>query len=60
MACYKTRNGNGNGTKRNEIKAVLARQLIIEHFDFASSQLNSQCKKSDDQSDNLESKVTGT
>ena len=34
-ACYKTRNGNGNGTKRNEIKTVLfsfflyiARELI--------------------------------
>ena len=43
--------------ERNEIETVLARALISEHFDFASSQLNSQCTKSDE-SDNLEPEVT--
>ena len=32
-------------------------QLISEHFDFALSQLNSQCTKSGE-SDNLESDLT--
>ena len=43
--------------KQNEIETALARQLISEHFDFASSQLNGQCTKSDE-SDNLEPEVT--
>ena len=46
MACYKTQNGNGNGTKRNEIKTAHVRQLISEHFDFALIQFKSQCMKS--------------
>ena len=41
--------------KWNEIEIALARQLISEHFDFTSSQLNGQCTKSDE-SDNLEAK----
>ena len=55
--CYKTQNGNRNGTKRNEIETARAQQLISEHFDFALSQLNSQCMKSS-QSDNLELELT--
>ena len=51
-ACYKTRNGNGNGTKRNRIGAR-AQQLISEQFDFALS----QCTKSGE-SDNLEPEVS--
>ena len=43
--------------KQNEIETVLARMLISEYFDFASSQLNSQSTKSDE-SDNLEAEVT--
>ena len=39
--------------KWNEIETVLVRQLISEHFDFTSSQLNGQCMKSDE-SDKLE------
>ena len=53
MACYKTRNGNGNGMKQNETQTALARQLSSEHFDFTLSQLNSQCTKSGE-SDNLD------
>ena len=39
--------------ERNEIETVRVWQLISEHFDFALSQLNSQCTKSDE-SDKLE------
>ena len=35
-----------NEMKRNKIETALVWQLIFEHFDFASSQLNSQCTKS--------------
>ena len=30
----------------NEMESARARQLFSEHFDFALSQLNSQCTKS--------------
>ena len=43
--------------ERNGIETVLSRQLISEHFDFALSQLNSQCTKSDE-SDNFKVEVT--
>ena len=43
--------------KRNEIETARARQLISEHFDFALSQLNSQCMKGGE-SDNFEPKLT--
>ena len=43
--------------ERNEIETALLWQLISEHFDFASSQLNSQCTKSDE-SDNFEVEIT--
>ena len=41
----------------NEIETARAQQLISEHFDFALSQLNSQCMKSSE-SGNLEPKLT--
>ena len=43
--------------EQNEIETGHARQLISEHFDFALSQLNSQCTKSSE-SDSLELKLT--
>ena len=57
LACYKTQNGNGN--EKNQIEAARVRQLISEHFDFALSQLNSQCTKSGE-SYNLEPELTCT
>ena len=41
----------------NVIEIARVRQLISEHFDFALSQLNSQCTKSDE-SDNLKPELT--
>ena len=43
--------------KRNEIETARVRQLISEHFDFALSQLQTQCTKSGE-FDNLESDLT--
>ena len=46
-----------NETKRNEKETARMRQLISEHFDFALSQLQTQCTKSGE-FDNLESDLT--
>ena len=43
--------------KQNKIETARVRQLIFEHFDFALSQLNSQCMKSGE-SDSLEQELT--
>ena len=43
--------------ERNEIETAHERQLTSEHFDFALSQLNSQCTKSSE-SDNLDPELT--
>ena len=43
--------------ERNEIDPARVRQLISEHFEFASSQLQTQCTKSGE-FDNLESDLT--
>ena len=43
--------------ERNEIETMCVRQLISEHFNFALTQLNSQCTKSGE-SDNLELELT--
>ena len=36
VACYKTRNGNGNGKKRKETARV--RQLISEHLTYLAKE----------------------
>ena len=57
-ACYYSiKPGMETEMERNEIETARARQLISEHFDFALSQLNSQCTKSGE-SDNLEPELT--
>ena len=43
--------------ERNETETVHVWQLVSEHFDFALSQLKSQCMKSGE-SDNLEQEFT--
>ena len=43
--------------EQNETETAHAWQLISEHFDFALSQLNSQCMKSGE-SDSLEQELT--
>ena len=49
--------GMGTEMERNEIETARVRQLISEHFDFALSQLQTQCTKSGE-FDNLESDLT--